>query len=83
MTKNLVAVVPIREGSQRVKNKNFRPFCGKNLIIYKIEALKKIYDYGSNKDELVYEPKEPKNITKVCYDFVIGKPFIKYWPLVD
>ena len=34
------------------------------------EALKKIYDYGSNKDELVYEPKEPKNITKVCYDFV-------------
>jgi len=42
MTKNLVAVVPAREGSQRVKNKNFKPFCGKNLLIRKIEVLKKI-----------------------------------------
>ena len=42
MTKNLVAVVPVRKGSQRVKNKNFKPFCGKNLLIHKIEVLKKI-----------------------------------------
>ena len=42
MTKNLVAVVPARKGSQRVKNKNFKPFCGKNLLIHKIEVLKKI-----------------------------------------
>ena len=42
MVKNLVAVVPAREGSQRVKNKNFKPFCGKNLLIHKIEILKKI-----------------------------------------
>ena len=34
------------------------------------ESLKKIYDYGVNTNDLVYEPKEPKNITKVCYDFV-------------
>ena len=42
MTKNLVAVVPVRKGSQRVKNKNFKLFCGKNLLIHKIEVLKKI-----------------------------------------
>ena len=42
MTKNLVAVVPARKGSQRVKNKNFRPFNKKNLLIYKIEKLKNV-----------------------------------------
>lgn len=38
----LVAVLPIRKGSQRVKNKNFRTFVDKNLLIYKIEVLKKL-----------------------------------------
>ena len=38
--KSLVAVVPIRKGSQRVKRKNFRPFADKNLLIHKIEKLK-------------------------------------------
>jgi len=38
----LIAVVPIRKGSQRVKHKNFRPFSGKNLLIHKIETLKKL-----------------------------------------
>ena len=40
--KNLVAVVPIRKGSQRVKHKNFRTFAKKNLLIHKIEVLKKL-----------------------------------------
>ena len=39
MTKKIVAVIPVRAGSQRVKNKNFRPFNKKNLLIYKIEAV--------------------------------------------
>ena len=42
MIKTLVAVVPVRKGSQRVKNKNFKPFAGKNLLIHKIKVLKKI-----------------------------------------
>ena len=49
MIKNLVAVVPVREGSQRVKNKNLRKFNKKNLLIYKIEKLKKI----KNIDEII------------------------------
>lgn len=42
MKKNLVAVVTARKGSERVKNKNFKPFGKKNLLIHKIETLKKI-----------------------------------------
>ena len=42
MQKDLVAVVTIRKGSQRVKNKNFRYFAGKNLLKHKIEVLKKV-----------------------------------------
>ena len=42
MNKNLVAVVPVRKGSQRVKNKNIRLFAGQNLLIHKIKILKKI-----------------------------------------
>ena len=49
MKKNLIAVVTVRKGSQRVKNKNFKPFGGKNLLIHKIETLKKV----KNLDEIV------------------------------
>jgi N-acylneuraminate cytidylyltransferase len=40
--KNIVAVIPVRQGSQRVKNKNFREFCGKSLLEHKIEMVKKL-----------------------------------------
>ena len=37
----IVALIPVREGSQRVKGKNFIPFCnGKSLLEIKINALK-------------------------------------------
>ena len=42
MNKLIKAVIPVRSGSQRVKNKNFRKFNEKNLLIYKIEKLKKV-----------------------------------------
>ena len=38
----LTAIVPVRKGSQRIKNKNFKPFAGKNLLRIKLEILKKI-----------------------------------------
>jgi len=38
----LVAVVPVRKGSQRVKNKNFKKFADTNLLTFKIETLKKV-----------------------------------------
>ena len=38
----LTAVVPVRAGSQRVKNKNTKPFANSNLLKIKLETLKKI-----------------------------------------
>ena len=35
----ITAVIPVRQGSQRVKNKNFKNFCGKSLLEYKIEMI--------------------------------------------
>ena len=40
--KKIIAVIPVRKGSQRVKNKNFRKFYNKNLLVYKILTLKKV-----------------------------------------
>ena len=56
--KRIVAVVPIRKGSQRVKNKNFKSFCGKNLLIHKIIALKKV----KNIDEIIINTDSDKAI---------------------
>lgn len=39
---NLVAVIPVRKGSQRVINKNFKKFADENLLIKKIKILKKV-----------------------------------------
>lgn len=38
--KKLVAVIPVRAGSQRVIDKNFRPFAGKSLLEHKLEVIK-------------------------------------------
>ncbi len=38
----LTAVIPVRGGSTRIKDKNFRPFAGRSLLEVKIEQLKRI-----------------------------------------
>lgn len=58
MKKNLVAVVTVRKGSERVKNKNFKPFAKKNLLIHKIETLKKIKEL----DEIIINTNSDKAI---------------------
>ena len=40
--KNITVVIPVRQGSQRVKNKNFRGFAGKSLLEHKIDVIKKL-----------------------------------------
>lgn len=40
--KKLVAVIPMRAGSQRVKNKNFKPFASKSLFEHKIDLIKQL-----------------------------------------
>lgn len=38
--KKITAVVPVRKGSQRVKNKNFKSFAGSSLLEIKLDVLK-------------------------------------------
>lgn len=39
---SITAVIPVRAGSRRIKNKNIAPFAGTNLLINKINQLKKV-----------------------------------------
>ena len=52
------ALVAVRSGSQRVLNKNMRPFAGSNLLTLKLEQLKRIDELdgiilNSNDDEML------------------------------
>lgn len=40
--KGVTAIIPVRAGSRRLKNKNVAPFAGTNLLLNKIEQLKKV-----------------------------------------
>lgn len=39
---NLTAVIPVRAGSRRLKNKNIAPFAGTNLLLHKIQQLQRV-----------------------------------------
>ena len=38
MDAKTIAVIPARGGSKRIPRKNIKPFCGKPMIAYSIEA---------------------------------------------
>jgi N-acylneuraminate cytidylyltransferase len=40
--KTITAIIPVREGSTRLRNKNIAPFAGTNLLINKINQLKQV-----------------------------------------
>lgn len=42
LRKTITAIVPVRKGSQRVKNKNFKKFADSNLLEIKLKALKQV-----------------------------------------
>ena len=42
MNKKIVAIVPVRKGSKRIKNKNFKKFASSNLLEIKLKSLKKV-----------------------------------------
>lgn len=39
---SITAIIPVREGSRRLKNKNVAPFAGTNLLINKIRQLQRV-----------------------------------------
>ena len=42
VNKKIVAIVPVRKGSKRIKNKNFKKFDKSNLLEVKLKSLKKV-----------------------------------------
>lgn len=44
MSETITAVVPAREGSRRLRNKNLAPFGGQSLLVHKIRQLKRVAD---------------------------------------
>ena len=42
--KTITAIIPVRAGSTRLKNKNVAPFAGTNLLVNKINQLKQVKD---------------------------------------
>ncbi len=45
--KTMTAVIPVRAGSQRVKNKNIKPFAGSSLLEIKIRQLLEIKEFDN------------------------------------
>ena len=44
---SITAIIPVREGSRRLKNKNVAPFAGTNLLINKINQLKQVKEISN------------------------------------
>ncbi len=64
MKNKIVALVPVREGSERVKDKNFKPFVeGKSLLELKIDHLKQ-----SNCFDHIYVSSDSENVKKIAID---------------
>jgi N-acylneuraminate cytidylyltransferase len=43
---SLIAIIPARGGSKRIQNKNIRPFCGRPMIAYALEAARQSGLFG-------------------------------------
>ena len=73
-----VVVIPARGGSNRIKKKNIREFCGKPMIAWPIEILKrsKIFDH-------VIISTDSREIAEVSKSFGAEVPFIRPAELSD
>lgn len=65
----ITAVIPIRKGSQRVKDKNLRPWAGTSLLDNKIKALLKVPEI----DEIIVNTNSEAAIELVELDYVNTK----------
>ena len=89
MKNKVVALVPVREDSERVKNKNFKPFVdGKSLLELKIDHLRQsnCFDhiYVSSDSEKVKELAIDNGVeylpraSKICQSHVIWADVVEY-----
>ena len=66
---SITAVVPVRAGSRRVKNKNIRPFMGSTLLEIKIDQLKEITEI----DDIIVTTDSPEMLKIAEKKGVTGK----------
>lgn len=63
---SITAIIPVREGSRRLKNKNIAPFAGTNLLINKINQLKQVQEIDdivvSSDSELMLTMAQPQGV---------------------
>lgn len=67
-----IAVIPARGGSKRIPRKNIRPFCGKPIIAYSIDAARESGLF----DEIVVST-DDEEIAGVARGFGATTPFIR------
>ena len=75
---SVIAVIPARGGSKRIPHKNIKPFCGKPMIAYSIEAVK---DAGIF-DRIIVST-DSKEIASIAKEFSAEVPFIRPCELAD
>ena len=73
-----IAIIPARGGSKRIPGKNIKPFAGKPLIAYSIEAALQsgLFDH-------VFVSTDSSEIAKVAIQFGAEIPFIRSADLAD
>ena len=75
---SVVAVIPARGGSKRIPDKNIKPFCGKPIIVYSIEAAKNAGIFGR-----IIVSTDSKEIASIAKDFGAEVPFMRPCELAD
>jgi len=67
-----IALIPARGGSKRIIRKNIKPFCGKPIIAYSIEAA-----FNSNVIDRVVVSTDDEEIAEVAKSFGAEIPFMR------
>ncbi|QPF93884.1 pseudaminic acid cytidylyltransferase [Bradyrhizobium commune] len=67
-----IAVIPARGGSKRIPRKNIRPFCGKPIIAYSIDAAR-----GSGLFDEIIVSTDDEEIASVARQFGATTPFVR------
>lgn len=73
-----LAVIPARGGSKRIPRKNIKPFCGKPMIGWTIEAVRQ-----SNSFDRIVVSTDDQEIAMIARDWGAETPFIRPAELSD
>ena len=75
---SVVAVIPARGGSKRIPHKNIKPFCGRPMISYSIEAAKKAGIF----DRIIVST-DSKQIASIAKKYGAEVPFMRTCELAN